>query len=572
MKMKNRKMEKLFYPSIITSIILLSILILCIFLHAFVIRIVYPIDLTPVVRISNGPVQGKFIKYEKVKVAHFLGIPFAKPPIGPLRFQLPVKPDNWTSVKQVVNYGSPCLQRSQHITVDRTNENCLFLNVYVTESTLKSSNSTFLRPVLFWIYGGALTFGFGNDYYSGIPIVPLHEVVLVTHNYRLNAFGFMHFGDKETRIPPNIGLKDQLLALQWVKENIDKFGGDPDQVTIFGESAGAMSVSAHILSPLSRGLFKRAILQSGTIMFPVEDPDYYIENGFTLLGRTSCASSTDLLNCLQSLPASTIMNAQSDGLLTFRWFYGDDFLPYSPSEAFSKGMFDNSLDILLGVEQNEFAMFMGLLSATQFNPKIDVTLNYSQAVDYLRLIFKEEAIGYFTELYFNSSIDLSSAYLLKQLIQAYSDTIIVCPTYMFGVEYWSKGGQETGKVYGYYHTQKPIPSYNTMCDDSPWTGICHGSDLTYVFGHPLVEPGYPQKDIDLSREMMKIWTHFAEFGYMPRVNEKEWKPLNEDLSAMVLNIDNLGEVERERIAFCVQQWDELVQNNILNFTYIMSAV
>ncbi|XP_025017030.1 cholinesterase isoform X1 [Tetranychus urticae] len=565
-------MSKLLYSSIITLIILLSLLILYILLNSFVFRTVYPIDSTPVVRISNGPVQGKFIEYEKVKVAHFLGIPFAKPPVGPLRFQSPVKQDNWTSVKQVVRYGSPCLQRNERITPEQSDEDCLFINVYVTESTLKSSSTSFLRPVLFWIFGGALATGFGNEYYDGIPMVPLHDVVLVTHNYRVNAFGFMHFGDKEPRIPANIGLRDQLLALQWVQENIDKFGGDPDQVTIFGESAGSMSVSAHILSPLSKGLFKRAILQSGTIMFPVEDPDYILNNSFTVVSRTPCNSSTDLLNCLQNLPASTILNAQSDGPLRFRWFYGDDFLPYSPLEAFSKGIFDNSHDILLGVEKNEFTMFMGLLSATQFNPKIDVVLNYSQAVDYLSLIFNKDSLDFYTDLYFNSSTDLSSAYLLKQLERAYSDTILVCPTYMFGIKYCSKGDLGTGKVYGYYHTQKPVPSLNTICDDSPWMGTCHGAELTYVFGHPLIKPGYPQRDIDLSREMMKIWTYFAEFGYMPRVNEKKWKRLNKDLSAMVLNIDDLGEVDRERVEFCVRQWDKFVKNNNLKFTYLMSSV
>ncbi|XP_025017029.1 acetylcholinesterase isoform X2 [Tetranychus urticae] len=401
-------------------------------------------------------------------------------------------------------------------------------------------------------------------------MVPLHDVVLVTHNYRLNAFGFMYFGDKEPRIPANIGLRDQLLALQWVKENIAKFGGDPDQVTIFGESAGSMSVSAHILSPLSKGLFKRAILESGTILNPKDDLDFFVRNALTVLNRTSCANTNDILKCLQGLPVSEIIDSQSDGILRFRWTFGDDFLPYTPMEVFSQGLFDNSFDLLLGNEKNEFSVFMTALDSKQFNPLTPAPLDYQKALIYLSLIFQRESLDFYRELYFGPYTN-DSNYLRSQIEKAYSDSTLVCPTYIFGLKYALKANKSGGKVYGYYHTQKPASSIFKVCDVSPWMGTCHGAELPYVFGNPLVAPGYSQKDVDLSREIMKIWTHFAEFGYPPKVGGTEWKPLTEELSAMILNVDDLGKLEKSRIEFCHQQWEGFVSRGSLQLEYLLAA-
>uniref|UniRef100_T1KPE0 Carboxylesterase type B domain-containing protein n=1 Tax=Tetranychus urticae TaxID=32264 RepID=T1KPE0_TETUR len=245
---------------------------------------VHGLNLTPIVNLTSGPIQGKVTEYASIDVYQFLGISYTKSPVGKLRLQLPVKPDSWTEVKSVTDFGPACLQPMNPVLnipyTGKTSEDCLYLKIYVTESTFNNSSER-LRPVLFWIHGGAFTFGYGNEGNTeGIPMVPLHDVVLVTMNYRLNAFGFIYFGANEPRIPPNIGFQDQLFALKWVHENIHMFGG----------------------------LFKRAILESGTV-YTDHDVDTLITDSWKLYNKTSCSKSEDVLECMQNLTANEIMQA-----------------------------------------------------------------------------------------------------------------------------------------------------------------------------------------------------------------------------------------------------------------------
>ncbi|XP_025017468.1 acetylcholinesterase-like [Tetranychus urticae] len=433
------------------------------------------------VNLTSGPIQGKVTEYESIGVYQFLGIPYAKPPVGKLRLQLPVKPDPWTEVKSVTDFGPVCLQPTSPLDTRRTSEDCLYLNIYVIESTFINSSER-LRPVLFWIHGGAFTSGSGNADTGGIPMVPLRDVILVTMNYRLNAFGFIYFGADEPRIPPNIGLHDQLFALKWVHENIHMFGGDPNSVTIFGESAGSWSVSAHLLSPLSKGLFKRAILQSGTVYID-HDLDTLITDSWKLYNETACSKSEDVLECMQNLTAKEILK----GL---------------------EGLYDNSVDLLLGVEKNEASIFMNGIDPIAFNYVSPKPISFHEATNFLERIFDSKSIDYFCELYIGPETN-NSDYLRCQLERAYSDLLFVCPTYIFGHQYASNLGKQGGKVYAYFHTQRP-KAYLSFFNE--WMGTFHSSDIPYVFGLPLIKSGYSQKDISLSHEMMKIWTHFAENG------------------------------------------------------------
>ncbi|XP_015782056.1 acetylcholinesterase-like [Tetranychus urticae] len=509
---------------------------------------IHGLNLTPIVNLTSGPIQGKVVEYESIGVYQFLGIPYAKPPVDKLRLQLPVKPDPWTEVKSVTDFGLACIQPLSPLDTKITSEDCLYLNIYVTESTFNNSSEK-LRPVLFWIHGGAFTSGSGNTDTDGIPMVPLHDVILVTMNYRLNAFGFIYFGADEPRIPPNIGFQDQLFALKWVHENIHMFGGDPNSVTIFGESAGSWSVSAHLLSPLAKGLFKHAILQSGTVYID-HDVDNLITDSWKLYNKTSCSKSEDVLECMQNLTAKEILNGLDNKLVAFSYKVGDNFLPYEPSKILAEGLYDNTVDLLLGVEKNEASMFMNGIDPIAFNYFSPKPISYRQAINFLERISDSKSIDYFRELYFGPETN-NSDYLRTQLERAYSDFFFVCPTYMFGHQYASNLGTK-GKVYAYLHTQRP-KSYLPFA--SEWMGTYHSSDIPYVFGLPLTKPGYSQKDISLSREMMKIWTHFAENGEPPMVGETKWKPFQEKMSAMILNIDDWGKTETERVEFCIKEWD-----------------
>ncbi|CAL8125459.1 unnamed protein product [Orchesella dallaii] len=209
------------------------------------------------VKTQNGPIQG-ILKDARggAKYVAFLGLRYANPAV---RFQ-PAEPlaERWTNVKLADTLGNICPQAKVG------DEDCLFLNVYVPEKHMKSESELSKLPVMVWIHGGAFIFGDGGGY-GPEYFMESEDVILVTFNYRLGVFGFLSTGDDATTA--NIGLRDQVMALQWVKDNIFAFKGDPTNVTIFGESAGSASVHYLLMTPTAKGLFHRAIMQSGTMCF-----------------------------------------------------------------------------------------------------------------------------------------------------------------------------------------------------------------------------------------------------------------------------------------------------------------
>ncbi|XP_034943628.1 cholinesterase 1-like [Chelonus insularis] len=220
--------------------------------------------LTDVVQTKYGPVRGEI--YETVQTgveySSFRGIPYAKPPVGKLRFQPPQVPNAWTEVLDTMDDPSPCPQLDGTDVIG--DEDCLYLNVYSPE--LKLSSPKELRAVMVWIYGGAFVSGSVNTSSYRPDFLIEKDVVVVSMNYRLGALGFLTLGNE--MISGNAGLKDQTLALKWVNENIKEFGGDPNKITIFGESAGSISVELHHLSSLSYGLFRASIAMSGSPINP----------------------------------------------------------------------------------------------------------------------------------------------------------------------------------------------------------------------------------------------------------------------------------------------------------------
>lgn len=219
------------------------------------------------VETRRGPVRG----LAERGVAVFRGIPFAQPPVGPLRFAPPATPARWIGVRDATRFGPAASQGGaligpvMSLGIGRTGEDCLYLNVWTPGADRRR------RPVLVWIHGGAFVLGAGSQMlYDGAGLARRGDAVVVTINYRLGAFGFLRLRDRfGTRLPAtgNEGLLDQVAALEWVRDEIEAFGGDPGNVTIFGESAGAMSCATLLAVPRARGLFHRAILQSGAANF-----------------------------------------------------------------------------------------------------------------------------------------------------------------------------------------------------------------------------------------------------------------------------------------------------------------
>ena len=323
------------------------------------------VEPTQTIFTGSGPLQGR-----KVTTAagsshyEYLGIPFAEPPTGRRRFRAPLPVQPWQEVLQAIQDGSPCLQPITGFEFGETSgmsEDCLTLNIFTTTNTHHQN-----KPVMFWIHGGGFSQG-SKDQYRMRGLIE-EDVVLVTTNYRLHALGFLSFGN--SLVSGNMGLQDQHLALQWVRHNIHRFGGDPGRITIFGESAGAMSVQAQVLSPYNIGLLGGAIAQSGSILsLSTTQPGVEVEAAENVLEALGCPTARDWtsLDCLQGLNMETMIVNITDDFRSFMdpnieskfqfspvidSFASNPFLPLDPLEALKTGQF-NQVPYMSGIVKNE---------------------------------------------------------------------------------------------------------------------------------------------------------------------------------------------------------------------------
>ncbi|CAD6234006.1 GSCOCT00007470001.2-RA-CDS, partial [Cotesia congregata] len=243
----------------------------------------------------------------------------------------PVPADSWSGVRDANKSGDVCAQKDSYSHQVIGSDDCLYLNIYTNKL-----NCDIPRAVLFWIHGGGFAYGHGNDYKLGPDYLVKKDVILVTFNYRLNIFGFLNLDDEES--PGNQGLKDQVMALKWVKQNIANFGGDPNLVTIFGESAGSSSVHYLTLTPLAKGLFQRAIMQSGVATNPwaytslsmKEEAEKIADNK---LGKKT-SDTKELIEFLQTIEAHDLIDAvQSFVNQTNRYVNVNRFVPSVDSKS-----------------------------------------------------------------------------------------------------------------------------------------------------------------------------------------------------------------------------------------------
>lgn len=258
------------------------------------------------VETSAGPVQGVV----NATMVSYLGIPYAEPPLGELRWRPPEPKRSWKAVLDATHFRDHCPQfpLNKELTMDQTgaSEDCLFLNVYAP----RAEGSKQLKPVMVWIHGGANILG-ASDSTDPAPLIETGHVVLVSMNYRLGALGFMAHPalDAEGHPFANYGVLDQQLALKWVRDNIARFGGDPHNVTIFGVSAGGLNVTTHLISPASAGLFHKAIIQSGAYMLDTPSLSYSEKMGVAFAKRVGCdkQAAKETTACLRALSVTDIL-------------------------------------------------------------------------------------------------------------------------------------------------------------------------------------------------------------------------------------------------------------------------
>jgi para-nitrobenzyl esterase len=455
-------------------------------------------DLT--VSIADGPVQADLVGGAR----RFLKIPFAKPPVGNLRWKAPVPNDPWTVLRHEPDFSDACPQAASQQGPASNHEDCLYLNVWTPEPAPSKA------PVMVWFHGGGNFAGSTRDnvplsmqlWYDGQFFAARHGIVLVTTNYRLGAMGFFPHPALAAEQSPagNQGLFDQRAALQWVQKNIAKFGGDPGNVTIFGESAGSADVCYHVASGMS-GLFHRAISESGgcasTTIGGARMPTAAdAATGMQTFTQTmGCDTASDPLACLRSKSVDDILkNAPQPNLtggvmlttsFSFSAVVDGAFLPDQP-----RTLFDTSkivqVPYLLGSNNDEGMLF--LLNATI--PTTDAAY-LSALQNNFGMTFGQQVFAEYPVSKFNG--DYHAA-----LAQVIGDSGLIC-----GTHDTARRAAKAGSSVFMYNFNMPWSILNGTLK------VSHASEISHVFGDPLNPSA---DDTAVSDAMNAFWAHFAQTG------------------------------------------------------------
>nr|O42275.1 RecName: Full=Acetylcholinesterase; Short=AChE; Flags: Precursor [Electrophorus electricus]AAB86606.1 acetylcholinesterase catalytic subunit precursor [Electrophorus electricus] len=558
-----------------------------------------------------GQVQGTRLPVpDRSHVIAFLGIPFAEPPLGKMRFKPPEPKKPWNDVFDARDYPSACYQYvdtsypgfsgTEMWNPNRMmSEDCLYLNVWVP-ATPRPHNLT----VMVWIYGGGFYSGSSSlDVYDGRYLAHSEKVVVVSMNYRVSAFGFLALNGS-AEAPGNVGLLDQRLALQWVQDNIHFFGGNPKQVTIFGESAGAASVGMHLLSPDSRPKFTRAILQSGVPNGPWRTVSFDEARRRAIkLGRlVGCpdGNDTDLIDCLRSKQPQDLID-QEWLVLPFSGLFRFSFVPVidgvvfpdTPEAMLNSGNFKDT-QILLGVNQNEGSYFLiyGAPGFSKDNESLitreDFLQGVKMSVPHANEIGLEAVILQYTD-WMDEDNPIKNREAMDDIV---GDHNVVCPLQHFAKMYaqysilqgqtgtasqgnlgWGNSGSASNSgnsqvsVYLYMFDHR---ASNLVWPE--WMGVIHGYEIEFVFGLPLEKRlNYTLEEEKLSRRMMKYWANFARTGN-PNINvdgsidsRRRWPVFTSTEQKHVgLNTDSLKVHKGLKSQFCAL-WNRFLPR-LLNVT------
>jgi para-nitrobenzyl esterase len=447
------------------------------------------------VKIASGTLQGATVAGTDVRA--FLGIPFAAPPVGNLRWQPPQPLKPWEGVRQAVAFGPRCMQRrvfSDMVFRDQgPSEDCLYLNVWTPAQSASQR-----LPVMFWIYGGGFQAGATSEPRQEGMNLAKKGVVVVSCNYRLGIFGFFAHPALAQESPyhaaGNYGLMDQIAALRWVEENISAFGGDPNNVTIFGESAGSWSVSDLMASPLAQGLFQKAIGESGASFDAGRRAQSLAQSAKT--GKKFAQSiGADSLAALRAIPADKLLQESTKG--RFGPNVDGYVLPQSVGTIFAEGR-QSHVPLLAGWNKDEN---MGNVYSTKTPP---TAANLKKAIRKRFGPETDQALKFYPH---------STAAEARQSTETLaSDFFTVYVTWK-----WLEMQNQTGDspVYRYLFTRTPPEPPNAMDGDTPLIklGARHSAEIPYVFG-VITWKKAPWQPVDfkISDAMMTYWSNFAKTG------------------------------------------------------------
>jgi len=485
-------------------------------------------NVSTIIADSNyGRIQGR----SQNGISVFRGIPFAKPPIGPLRFRAPQAPDSWKGVRPATGFGPGCVQGVNPfqevipINVPYTSEDCLYLNVWTP--SLEGS-----RPVMVWIHGGGFVVGAGSEdvYAQGSEILARRgDVVLVTLNYRLGALGFLHgktlCGEKLDS-SGNEGVLDQLAALRWVQENISSFGGDPSNVTIFGQSAGAICVSAILGMPSAKGLYHRAIMESSGTASQLITPEQ--ASLVTVAILKAAGLTADKASKLREISATDLAGMGMTAILAGGFFpvIDGEMLPRSTYDAIRDGE-TRGVPIIIGTTVDEQKLFDIL------DPSI-------ASLDEAGLLTRAEGMApghgqSAADLYRNARRSRGESVTPPDLYSAMqTDKEYRYPTMRLG----ELQAQLTPDTYAYLFTWNKSPVMGGAL------GAFHGIDVPFQFRLddnwfcPEARAGAET----LSRKIQDAWLAFARTGNPSHTNLPSWIPYDANRRATMI-LDEICQVQ-----------------------------
>ncbi|XP_005403771.1 PREDICTED: cocaine esterase-like isoform X2 [Chinchilla lanigera] len=518
-------------------------------------------SISPIQTTLTGKVRGNLVRVKgtNVGVHTFLGIPFAKPPVGPLRFAPPEAPESWSGVRDAVSHPAMCLQ---DITAMNTqalkllnltmppipvSEDCLYLNIYTPANVHEGSK----LPVMVWIHGGALVIGTASMY-DGSTLAASGNVVVVTIQYRLGVLGFFSTGDQHAT--GNWGYLDQVAALRWVQQNIAHFGGNPDRVTIFGTSAGGTSVSSHVLSPMSRGLFHGAIMESGVALLPslISSSPKAISTKVANLSACGPVDSESLVRCLRGKSEEEML-AVTKVFKIIPAVVDGAFLPRHPQELLASTDFQ-PVPSIIGVNNDEYGSLLPLIvGPTNTQKEIDREVVRNALQTRLTQMMLPAGLGdLLMEEYMSDNED--PQILRAQFQDMMEDFVFVIPALQVALFQCSRA-----PVYLYEFQHRP----NFFKDiKPPHVKADHGDESIFVFRSFF--SGY-QVDLTeeeelLSRRMMKYWANFARNGNPNGKDLPQWPVF--DHEELYLQLDLQPAVGRALKAHRLKFWMETLPQKI----------
>ncbi|XP_060547074.1 cholinesterase-like [Pantherophis guttatus] len=469
-----------------------------------------------VVRTTSGPIKGKHILAGIGSVTAYLGIPYAEPPLGKLRFQKPLPHPPWKQTLEATSFGNSCPQfisrdvPEADIWSPKTplSEDCLSLNIWVPHPQPSSP-----VPVLVWIHGGGYLFGTSSvDVFNGAPLAATENVIVVTINYRLGALGFLYL---PPAAPGNLGLWDQQLALKWVKKNAAAFGGDPSRVTIFGQSAGGSCVNLQLLAPKSQDLFAQAVIQSGTAnaFWAWRSPEEAKQKSLEFVHLLGCSKDNNIsiVHCLQTKTVSELIQHEialylKGGFvlnIPFRPTTDGEFLLGDPEKLMEAGQFQ-AKPVLIGETSDEAASYVH----TVFPNTTQNLINQEQLLKGIQLLVPNSTEDFIRTIALKySEGNHGPAQYRSALSHFYTDRVFVCPLREAAGNIRKSGSP----VYAYLFAHRP--SWSVWPE---WIGPTHAAEIPFVFGTfksvLSVNQTYTEAEARLSRKMMHYWAEFARTG------------------------------------------------------------